>query len=78
MNKRIRKKKMTQKRNASRRIIGNLEGCDKYQKLMIHCIKYDDFKFAKDILGNEKVYVVLPRMNGKYYFAKKLLEEYKL
>lgn len=50
MNKRIRKKHFTQKRNASRRIIENLEGDDKYQKLMAHCIKYDDFKFAKDIL----------------------------
>ena len=52
MNKRIQKKKMTQKRNASRRIIENSEGDDKYQKLMFHCIKYDDFKFAKDILMN--------------------------
>lgn len=52
MNKRIRKKKITQKRNASRKFILSMkEGFDKYEMLMRHAILFDDYKFVNEIIG---------------------------
>lgn len=70
MNKRIRKKKMTQKRNASRKLILSMdEGIDKYRILMMHVIRFDDLGFFKEYIG-QHYYLVMPRMTSKTLFYK--------
>lgn len=75
MNKRIRKKKMTQKRNASRKLILSMnEGDDKYRMLMLHIIRFGDCKFFYEAVGPGPHYIVLPRMTGKTLFYRSMLE----
>ena len=65
MNKRIRKKKLTQKRNASRKIILSMdEGIDKNIALMKHIILFGDCDFFHEVIGPGQYYIVLPRMNS--------------
>lgn len=75
MNKRIRKKKMTQKRNASRKLILSMDdGIDKYRMLMIHVIRYGDCGFFNEVVGPGPHYIILPRMNSKGLFYRMMLE----
>ena len=65
MNKRIRKKKMTQKRNKSRKqILSMPEGIDKDRMLMSHIIRFGDAKFFNEVIGPES-YIVMPRGVGR-------------
>jgi hypothetical protein len=51
MNKRIRKKHFTQKRNASRKLILSMDDSDdKYRMLMLHIIRFGDDGFCNSIL----------------------------
>lgn len=60
MNKRIRKKKMTQKRNASRKLILSMDdGIDKDCMLMRHVIRFGDYVFAKEVIGPGPYYIIL-------------------
>lgn len=62
MNKRIRKKKITQKRNASRKAILSMdEGLDKDHALMIHVIRFGDRRFFDEVIGPGPHYLVMPR-----------------
>lgn len=64
MNKRIRKKKMTQKRNVSRKLILSMEeGFNKDDMLMRHAILFDDYKFIHEVIRSE-CYIVMPRKIG--------------
>jgi len=83
MNKRIQKKKMTQKRNASRKLILSMDDdFDKYDMLIRHAILFDDYKFVREVIGPESHYLVIPRMIGKRLFYRWMLsyldKEYKL
>lgn len=74
MNKRIRKKKMTQKRNASRKLILSMdEGIDKWRMLMIHVIRFGDRRFFNEVIG-QRHYLVMPRATSKTLFYRWLLE----
>ena len=78
MNKRIQKKKITRKRNASRKQILSMdEGVDKYRMLMLHVIRFDDCEFVNEAIGPGQHYIVLPRMNGKKLFCDMMLEYFK-
>lgn len=75
MNKRIQKKKLTQKRNASRKAILSMdEGLDKDRALMRHVILFHDPEFFHEVIGPGPYYVVMPRMNGKKLFCDLMLE----
>ncbi len=76
MNKRIQKKKITQKRNASRKFILSMEeGDDKDRMLHQHVILFNDYKFFHEIEGNVwPYYVIIPRGNGKRFFCRLMLE----
>lgn len=51
MNKRIRKKKITQKRNASRKLILSMDnGIDKDCMLMRHVIRFGDRGFFNELI----------------------------
>ena len=77
MNKRIQKKKMTQKRNASRKLILSMDDSDdKYRMLMLHSIRFDDAGFVHEVLGPGPHYIIVPRMNGKMLFRDMMLEYY--
>jgi len=84
MNKRIRKKHFTQKRNASRKLILSMEeGDDKDRMLMLHIIRFGDDGFAHEVLGPGPHYIIIPRMIGKRLFCNAILDylnkkEYKL
>ena len=73
---RIKKKKMTQKRNASRKLILSMEeGDDKDRMLMRHVILFNDYKFFHEVEGNVwPYYVIIPRINGKRFFYRLMLE----
>lgn len=74
MNKRIRKKKMTQKRNASRKLILSMdEGIDKYRMLMIHVIRFGDRVFFNELI-DQRHYIVMPRVTSKILFYSWMLE----
>lgn len=83
MNKRIRKKKITQKRNASRKFILSMkEGFDKDRMLMRHAILFDDYKFVHEVSGPE-CYIIMPRKMGRTLAYNMMYEhlnkkEYKL
>lgn len=64
MNKRIRKKKMTQKRNASRKLILSMDdGADRDCMIMKHMIRFDDYTFFHEVEGNVCPYsVIIPLM----------------
>lgn len=69
MNKRIRKKKITQKRNASRKLILSMnEGIDKDRMLMIHVIRFGDRGFFREVIGPGPHYLVMPRHVGRLLF----------
>ncbi len=75
MNKRIQKKKLTQKRNASRKLILSMdEGIDKDHALMLHVIRFNDPGFFHEVIGPGPHYLVMPRMNGKRLFCNLMLE----
>jgi len=77
MNKRIQKKKMTQKRNASRKLILSMDDSDdKYRMLMLHIIRFGDDGFVHEVLGPGPHYIIMPRMNGKMLFRDMMLEYY--
>ena len=85
MNKRIRKKKITQKRNASRKLILSMDdGIDRDRMLMLHIIRFGDSRFFYEVLGPGPYYIItMPRMNGKRLFYRLMYEhlnkkEYKL
>ena len=82
MNKRIRKKHFTQKRNASRKLILSMDDSDdKYRMLMLHIIRFGDDGFVHEVLGPGPHYIIMPRMNGKRLFYRWMLsyldKEYK-
>ena len=75
MNKRIQKKKITRKRNASRKAILSMdEGLEKDRALMLHVIRFNDPGFFHEVIGPGSYYVVTPRMNGKMLFRDLILE----
>lgn len=64
MNKRIRKKKITQKRNASRKLILSMnEGVDRDRMLMTHVIRFGDYGFFRKVIG-PGYYIVPARMSS--------------
>lgn len=70
MNKRIRKKKMTQKRNPSRKLILSMdEGDDKYHMLMLHVIRFGDYGFVREVIG-QRNYLAMPRVTSKTLFYR--------
>lgn len=75
MNKRIRKKKITQKRNASRKLILSMnEGLDKDHALMVHVIRFGDRRFFDEVIGPGPYYLIMPRHVGKLSFCNMALE----
>lgn len=75
MNKRIRKKKITQKRNASRKLILSMDdGDNKNCMLMSHAIQFGDYGFVYEVIGPGPHYIVMPRMNSKSLFYRSMLE----
>lgn len=63
MNKRIRKKKMTQKRNASRKLILSMDdGIDKYRMLMVHIIRFGDDGFFDKVARPGSNCIIIPRI----------------
>lgn len=75
MNKRIRKKKMSQKRNASRKLILSMnEGLDKDRALMVHVIRFGDCRFFDEVIGPGPHYLIMPRHVGKLLFCDMVLE----
>lgn len=75
MNKRIRKKKITQKRNASRKLILSMDdGIDRDRMLMLHIIRFGDSGFFYEVLGPRPYYITMPRMNGKRLFYRLMYE----
>jgi len=75
MNKRIRKKKITQNRNASRKLILSMnEGLDKDRALMVHVIRFGDRRFFDEVIGPGPHYLVMPRRVGKLLLCNMVLE----
>lgn len=73
MNKRIRKKKMTQKRNASRKLILSMDDdIDKWRMLMLHVIRFGDYGFVREVIGLRN-YLAMPRVTSKTLFYRWML-----
>ena len=66
MNKRIRKKHLTKKRNASRKLILSMnDGFDKDRMLMLHVIRFGDDGFFHEVIGPDRRYIVMPSSMGR-------------